>query len=43
MSNTHTEAFYGPFSGTTLVSQCQKKPSSELYSVRGDSIGRHTD
>jgi len=24
-SNTHTQPFYSPFSGTTRVSQCQKK------------------
>jgi len=38
---THN-CFYGPFSGTTWVSHCQKK-SSGLYGARGDIRGRHTD
>jgi len=37
--------FYVPFSGTTWVSQCQrkKKSSSEFYGARVDNIGIHTD
>ena len=31
----HTQAFYGPFSGTTQVSRCQKRTSG-LYSARED-------
>jgi len=42
VSDTHTQPFYGPFSGTTRVSQCQKK-SSGLCSAREDNRGRHTD
>ena len=41
--NTHTQPFYGPFSGTTRVSRCQKKSSSELYRAREDIRGRQTD
>jgi len=29
------QPFYGPFSGTTWVSRCQKRTSG-LYGVRGD-------
>jgi len=29
------QLFYGPFSGTTRVSRCQKR-TSELYGARGD-------
>ena len=29
--NTHTQLFYGPFSGTTRLSRCQKKSSSGLF------------
>jgi len=43
--HTHTliQPFYGPFSGSTRVNQCQKKSSSGLYGARGDIRGRHTD
>jgi len=41
-THTHTQPLYGPFSGTTRVSRCQKK-SSGLYGARGDMRGRHTD
>jgi len=34
--------FYSPFSGTTRVSQCQKRASG-LYGAREDYRGRHTD
>jgi len=38
----HTQPFYGPFSGTTRVSRCQKKKSSsELYCARENNRGRH--
>jgi len=40
--HTHTQPFYGPFSGTTLVNRCQKK-SSGLFGAMGDIRGRHTD
>jgi len=39
----HIQSFYGPFSGTTRVSWCQKKSSSGLYGAREDNSGRHTD
>jgi len=42
LTHTHTQPFYSPFSGTTRVSQCQKK-SSGLYCARGDIRGRHAD
>ena len=32
-ANTHTQLFFGPFSGTTRVSQCQKRTSG-LYGAR---------
>ena len=32
-----------PLSGTTQVSQCQKKSSCGLYGAREDDRGRHTD
>jgi len=40
----HTpQPFYGPFSGTTRVSRCQKRTSG-LYMVQGKfNRGRHTD
>jgi len=38
--HTHTQPFYGPFSGTTWVSQCQKKSSSGLCDARE---GRYTN
>ena len=41
--HTHTQPFYGPFSGTTWVSRCQKKLSSGLHSAREDNRGRHTN
>ena len=41
-THKHTQPFYGPSSGTTRVSQCQKK-SSGLYGAREDIRGRHTD
>jgi len=31
------QLFYGPFSGITQVSQCQKKASSGLYGAREDN------
>jgi len=39
----HTQPFYGPFSGTTQVSQCWKKASSGRYGARWDIRGRHTN
>jgi len=33
--STHTQPFYGPFSGTTRVSRCQKRTSG-LYGARED-------
>jgi len=39
---TTTVLFYGPFSGTTQVSWCQKRTSG-LYGAREDNRGRHTD
>ena len=39
---THTRPFYGPFSGSTRVSQCQKK-SSGLDGAREDNRSRHTN
>jgi len=33
ITHTHTQPFYGPFSGTTRVSRCQKRTSG-LYSTR---------
>jgi len=40
ITHTHTQPFYGPFSGTIWVSRCQKK-SSGLYGAREDNRGRH--
>jgi len=41
--HTHTpQPFYGPFSGTTQVSWCQKRTSG-LYGTREINRGRHTD
>jgi len=41
---THIQPFYGPFSGTTQVSQCQKKKSSSgLYGAWEDNKGTLTD
>jgi len=45
-ARTHAQPFYGPFSETTRVSQCQKK-SSGLYGAREDKYadnpaGRHS-
>jgi len=34
-SNTHTQPFYGPLSGTIRVSRCQKR-NSGLYGARGN-------
>jgi len=42
-THTHTQTFYGPCSGTTQVSRCQKKSSSGLYGAREDNRGKHTD
>ena len=39
----HTQPFYGPLSGTTCVSWCQKKSSSGFYDAREDNRGRNTD
>ena len=40
----HTpQPFYGPFSGITQVSRCQKKASSGLYGAREYIRRRHTD
>jgi len=36
------QPFYGPFSGTTRVSRCQKRTSG-LYGARGFNRGRYTD
>jgi len=36
------QPFYGPFSGTTWVSQCQKRTSG-LYGAGEINRGRHTD
>jgi len=33
--HTHTKPLYGPFSGTTWVSRCQKRTSG-LYGARED-------
>jgi len=35
LTNTHTTTVYGPFSGTTLASRCQKRTSG-LYGARED-------
>ena len=40
--HTYTQ-FYGPFSGTTRVSQYQKKSSSALYGARGRHTGHPAD
>ena len=37
LENTTPQPFYGPFSGTTQVSQWQKIASSGLYSAREDN------
>jgi len=42
-THTHTQSFYGPFSRTTRVSQCQKKSSFGLYGAREDNRDRHSD
>jgi len=42
-THTHTQPFYGPFSGTTRMSRCQKTSASGLYGAREDNRGRHTD
>ena len=42
-TTTTSQPFYGPFSGTTGVSQCQKKASPGLYGARRITRGRHTD
>jgi len=34
-THTHTQQFYGPFSGTTRVNRCQKRTSG-LYGARED-------
>jgi len=39
----HTQPFYGAFSRTTWVNQCQKKSSSGLCGAREDIRGRHAD
>ena len=39
--HTHAQPFYGPFSGTTRVSRCQK--TSGLYGAKKDNKSRHTD
>jgi len=42
--NAHTQPFYGPFSGTTRVSWCQKKKLLLDFMVQGKiNRGRHTD
>jgi len=41
-TDTHTQPFYGPFSGTTQVSWCQKRTSG-LYVQGKINRGRHTD
>jgi len=35
LTTTTSQPFYGPFSGTTPMSQCQKRTSG-LYSASGD-------
>jgi len=40
--HTTPQPFYGPFSGTTRVSRCQKR-ISRLYGAREDNGGRHTN
>jgi len=35
VKHTHTQPFYGPFSGTTRVSRCQKRTPG-LYSAMED-------
>ena len=40
-TNIPPQLFYGPLSGTTWVSQCQKKASSGLYGGRKVTRGRH--
>jgi len=44
-THTHTQPFYGPFSETTRVNQCQKKSSNLLdyYGAREDNRGTYTD
>ena len=43
LGQSHTRTtVYGPFSGTTLVSRCQKKSSSGLYGARGDIRRKQT-
>jgi len=39
---THTQPFYGPFSGATQVSQCQKRTSGLMVQAEINR-GRHTD
>jgi len=41
--HTHTQLFYGPFSGTTRVSRRQKKSSSGLYDASEDNRGKHAN
>jgi len=36
-THTHIQTFYDPFSGTTRVSQCQKRTSG-LYGARGSEV-----
>jgi len=41
-THTHTQPFYGPFSGTTQVSQCQKKSSGlTVQGETSDNSGGH--
>jgi len=42
VTTTTPQPFYGPFSGTTRVSRCQKRTSG-LYGAREINRGRHTD
>jgi len=35
LPHTHTQPFYGPFTGTTQVSRCQKRTSG-LHGARED-------
>jgi len=41
-AHTNTQPFYGHFSGTTQVSQCQRNPYG-LYGATEDNAGRRTD
>ena len=42
VTTTPPQPFYGPFSGTTRVSRCQKRTNG-LYGAKEINTGRHTD